>query len=101
MQATLDDMLKNLFVNRVSLSDNKGLCTVYFYTVKGEEYFNELINILKLYKPSLRKALATTIKGRYTPELVFEFDKPFEKQNRLEALIEKTKEEQQDQEIKD
>lgn len=92
LQATMDDKrLQGLFVNRVHLSPDKGLCTVYFYTSKGEEYFNDVLQVLTLYKPSLRKALASTIKGRYVPDLVFKFDKQFEKQQRIEELIEQVR----------
>ena len=92
LQATMDDSrLNGLFVNRVQLSPDKGLCSVYFYTADGEEHFNNVLHTLMLYKPSLRKALATTIKGRYVPDLIFKFDKQFEKQQRIEELIEKVR----------
>lgn len=83
-----DPRLQGIFVNRVQLSPDKGLCTIYFYTSRGEDYFNELLHVLTLYKPSLRKALASAIKGRYVPDLIFKFDKQFEKQQRIEELIE-------------
>ncbi len=93
LQATLDDpRLEGLFVNRVQLSPDKGLCTVFFYTPQGEEAFKEKRSILTLYKPSLRKALATSIRSRYTPNLSFKFDTQFEKHQRLEELIEQVKE---------
>ena len=92
MQATMDDKrLQGFFVNRVQLSPDKGLCTVYFYSSQGEDYFNEHLHTLTLYKPSLRKALASTIKGRYVPDLVFKFDKQFDKQQRIEELIEQVR----------
>lgn len=92
MKTAMDDSrLRELCINRVKLSPDKGLCTVYFYTSKGEEYFNEVLSTLKLYKPSLRKALASTIKGRYVPELVFKFDTNFEKQCRIEELLDQIK----------
>lgn len=92
MQTAMDDpRLQGVFINRVKLSSDKSHCTVYFYTAEGEEHFNEILEILKLYKPSLRKALAANIPSRYTPELVFKFDKTFEKQSRLEHLLDKIK----------
>ena len=88
MQTALDDTrLQGLCVNRVKLSPDKGVCTVYFYTAQGPEYFDQLLDVLKLYKPSLRKALASTIRSRYVPELIFAFDTHFEKQCRIETLI--------------
>lgn len=92
MQTAMDDQrLQGIFVNRVQLSPDKGLCTVFFYTSQGEEYFNQVLPVLTLYKPSLRKALASTVKGRYVPDLLFKFDKQFEKQQRIEELIEKVR----------
>jgi ribosome-binding factor A len=93
-QTALDDnRLRDVSVNRVQLSPDKGSCTVFFYTAEGEEHFNQILPILVLYKPSLRKALASTIKSRYTPEIIFKFDKHFEKQQRIEHLIEQVKSE--------
>lgn len=93
MQVSMDDPnLADVFVNRVQLSPDKGVCNVFFYTSKGEEHFNKLLHTLKLYKPSLRKALASSIKSRYTPDLIFQFDKQFEKQSRIEALMDTLKE---------
>jgi ribosome-binding factor A len=93
-QTALDDTrLQALFISRVHLSPDKGSCTVYFYGSGGESQYKELLPILLLYRPSLRKALATTIKSRYTPEIFFKFDSTFEKQQRIESLIEKAKEE--------
>ncbi len=92
LEATLDDSrLQGVVVNRVQLSPDKGLCTVLFYTPQGEDYFNTVLPILTLYKPSLRKALARSIAARYTPELVFKFDKAYEKQQRIEELLEQVK----------
>lgn len=87
-----DSRISSVFVNRVALSPDKGLCTVYFYTAEGKQKFKELLDILKLYKPSLRKALAESLKSRYTPELVFRFDEAYEKTLHMEELFEKAKE---------
>ncbi len=56
------------------------------------EDFEEILEILKLYKPSLRKALSAEIKARYVPDLIFRFDKKFEKRQRIEKLLEEIKE---------
>ncbi len=92
MQTALDDpRLNDVMVHRVQLSQDKGVCTVYFYTDKGEEHFKEVLNVLVLYRPSLRKALAAKIRSRYTPELIFKFDTQFEKQQRIDQLLEDEK----------
>ncbi|MDP3787865.1 MAG: ribosome-binding factor A [Candidatus Chromulinivorax sp.] len=82
-----DDRLAGLFVNRVELSSDRGWVNVLFYTVDGFEKFKEQLEILKLYKPSIRKGLAAGIKGRYVPDLKFEYDSKFEKQQRLELAM--------------
>ncbi|MBV8660614.1 MAG: ribosome-binding factor A [Candidatus Dependentiae bacterium] len=84
-----DSRLDGLFVNRVELSTDKGWVTVYFYTLDGLEKFEEQLEVLKLYKPSIRKGLASGIKGRYVPDLRFVYDSKFEKQQRLEVAMSK------------
>jgi ribosome-binding factor A len=86
-----DKELSGLFINRVELSKNKGACIVYFYDPQGPEIFDAKKRRLILYKPSLRKAIAMILDGRYTPELVFEYDTQFEKQQRIETILDKVK----------
>lgn len=94
-KTALDDpRLAHIFVSRVTLSADSKICTIYFYTLEGETRFEETLEILKLYKPSLRKALASRINRRYTPELLFKFDTRFGKQQKLEELFEKIKTEE-------
>jgi ribosome-binding factor A len=92
MQITLDDTrIKDIFINRVSLADSKSICTIYFYSPQGREYFKEMLKILILYKPSMRAAIAKIMDARYTPDLVFKFDEQFEKQMKLENLLDRVK----------
>ena len=92
MSQTFEDPeLKNVYVNRVELSDNGGTCTIYFYSSLGQDEFKRALEFLKLYKPSLRKALAMRINARYTPEVVFRFDAQLEKTLGIEHLIERVK----------
>lgn len=86
--------LSELFINRVELSPDKGTVYIFFYTDKGQEGFNLLLKELTLYKPSLRAALAKTIAGRYTPELIFKFDTSFAKTQRIESLLDQIKKEE-------
>ena len=96
MQTVLDDpRLAGLFVNRVQLSPDRGMCTVFIYSSAGKEAFDEVFDTLKLYKPSLRKAVAHAMQSRYTPELKFVFDGQQDKQSKLNDLIEKLKDEGQ------
>jgi ribosome-binding factor A len=96
LQTSLDDeRLRGLFVTHVVLSNDKGVCFVYFYSEGGEQDFQKKLEILTLYKPSMRKAIAQKVESRYVPELVFKYDAQFEKQKRVEEIIEKLKEEGQ------
>lgn len=88
-QAVEDKRLRNVFINRVELSADGGLCYVFFYSDQGETYFKEVLPHLILYKPSLRAALAQEIRGRYTPDILFRFDEQFEKQQKIEQLIDR------------
>lgn len=96
MQISQDEpRLQDLFLNRVHLSPDKGSCSIFFFSPLGKQKFDELFPILILYKPSLRAALAKRIPARYTPQLIFRFDDQFEKQQRIENLLEKIKTEEQ------
>ena len=87
--------LQDIYINRVELSADKSTLFVYFFTDKGPEFFQERLADLILYKPSARKALSQILDSRYTPQLVFKYDKTFEKQCKIEALLDKVKEDDQ------
>jgi ribosome-binding factor A len=94
MQILLDEKeLQGFAVNRVKLSPDKGMCTVLFFASGGEQEFEEKKHLLILYKPSLRSALAKAINARYTPNLLFTYDVAFEKQRRINDIIDKLKDE--------
>ena len=98
LKASLDNsLLRNISISRVSLSADKGICTIYFYTVLGKEAFDKTYKPLLLkYKHQFRKELASRIRSRYTPDLVIAFDDHFEKQMRLEELLERFKKEDEE-----
>jgi len=92
LQLMLDDKeLEGLSISRVKLSDDKSICTVFFYTPAGPEGFKEKLPQLILYKPSLRKALSQDLALRRTPDLKFKFDNVVEKQIKIEQLLDKIK----------
>jgi len=93
MKTSADDpRLMTLTINRVSMSSDKGYCSVYFYTPGGIKEFEKLLEVLKLYKPSLRAALAKSIQARYTPQLIFKFDEQYEKEDKMNKLLNSLKE---------
>lgn len=93
-QARDEQALQGLAVSRVELSQKQGLCTVYFYTPDGKEAFDKALETLKLYKPSLRKAVAHQLQGRYVPDLLFVYDAQYEKIFRIEELLQKVAQEE-------
>ena len=94
MQLIADNpLLSPMFINRVKLSSDRGLCTIYFHTPGGKEAFNKKLQTLILYKPSIRTAIAKAMESRYTPEIRFVFDDSYEKQQNLDDLIETLKNE--------
>jgi len=87
-----DSRLQGLSVSRIKLSHDKSICTVFLYTSQGQMEFDEKLKVLVMYKPSVRKAIADTVPSRYVPQLVFKFDDQFEKQQRIDELLDKVKE---------
>jgi ribosome-binding factor A len=98
-EAARDDIhLREAFITRVSLSDDGSFCTLFFYADKGEAYFKEhVFPYLVVYKPSLRKALASRISSRYTPDVHFRFDDKFEKMQRIESILDAVAEDQSEE----
>ena len=81
--------LEKLSISRVSLSPDKGTCTVFFYCPGGLKEYEAARPTLVLYKHSLRKALAEAIPGRYTPNIKFMYDQQQEKGRRVDELLDK------------
>jgi ribosome-binding factor A len=85
--------LAHCAITRVELSDRGGLCTIFFTSSQGQEAFKLGLETLKLYRPSLRKALARAIQTRYVPELLFAYDEELEKVEQIEKILDSIKEE--------
>lgn len=83
--------LQDLYVTRVDLAPDLSTCTVFFFSPKGEPYFKQQLRQIILYKPSLRRAIASRVALRRTPDFVFKFDETVEKQQRVDALFDKIK----------
>jgi ribosome-binding factor A len=91
-QITIDESsLNGLFINRVQLSSDGGTCVVLFLATNGRPEFEEKLPTLILYKPSMRSALAKTSHGRYTPNLIFRYDKDYEKVEKINQLLDTLK----------
>jgi ribosome-binding factor A len=88
LEASLDNPeLRALAVTRAKLSPDGSLCTLYFYTADGKQQYESIEPTLKLYKPSLRKAIAKKAALRHTPDFRFHFDEHIEKQQHMEEVF--------------
>ena len=93
-QISIDEpKLIQLFITRIELSRDSGICYVYFSTINDKKAFDEGLEILKLYKPSMRKALAQSLHTRYVPNLVFRYDHTKEKERRVNVLLDEIEQE--------
>jgi len=92
-QASLENpRLEGWYVNRAELSPGKSVCYVYLYSARGIDGFDEARKELVLYKPSMRKSLATEMNARYTADIVFLFDEQLDKTLHIERLLTTVKE---------
>lgn len=85
-----EPLLTCIFPVRVELSEGERICYVYFSGL-SKEAFKKALEILKLYKPSLKKALAKAKPSKHTPDLTFKYDESLEKARRMDELLDKIK----------
>lgn len=92
LEITLENPdVRGLIVTRANFSRDKGFCTFLFYDAAGQESFNKKLGTLILYKPSIRSALGKLIPSRYVPEIRFKYDTNFEKEQRVNKLLDDVK----------
>ncbi|MFA5074600.1 MAG: 30S ribosome-binding factor RbfA [Candidatus Babeliales bacterium] len=75
--------LLKIFITKVELSKDYKICYIYFSTYGDKSDFDKALEILKLYKPSMRKVLAQSISGKFVADLRFLYDKTKEKEREL------------------
>lgn len=94
--------VREVYLSRIELSADSGICYLYFAAiapmsetqpVSAKDRYEAALETLKLYKPSLRKALAQTLQARYTPDLVFMFDEKREQIDRINELLDQVHQE--------
>src|SRR2546422_786271 len=96
LRITLDEpRLHGIYISRVKLGANRAMCTVFFYTPGGLSDYEAKRPLLVMYKPTLRTALAKSLNGRYTPDLTFDFDAQYEKQRKVDDLLEQLQREEE------
>ncbi|KKR97175.1 MAG: Ribosome-binding factor A [candidate division TM6 bacterium GW2011_GWE2_41_16] len=79
--------LEGVMLTRVTLSPDGSICNVYFVTDKDRR--KEAVDTLICYKPSLRKAIASSLQLRHVPDIFFRFDEQFLKQAHIESVIDR------------
>lgn len=94
--ATQEPAVADVYVTRIEFSADTGICFVYFtsFVPDGLASYEKALEILKLYKGSMRKELARSVNARYTPELVFVYDENKEKERHIHGLLDKVLEEE-------
>ena len=88
--------VRNVYVTRVELSADTGICYVYFSCYVDKADFKEALDVLKLYKPSMRSFLAKSLSLRYAPNLVFLYDEKKEKIQKIDQLLDEVHQELED-----
>jgi ribosome-binding factor A len=96
--------VKDVYVTRVDLSSDGSMCYVFFNAYPGvgdnvsvesaKEKFLKILEILKLYKPSMRRAFAKKNSSRYVPDFRFLYDETKDKERRINDLLNKVQEEE-------
>lgn len=87
-----ESKLSSLFVTRIEMSRDSGILYIYFSSHKDKSAFDDGFELLKLYKPSMRKALAEALASRYVPDLVFRYDESKDKERHINAILDKLNE---------
>jgi ribosome-binding factor A len=94
-----------VYISRVELSADTGFCYVYLVpfsssspediaeTKISEKKVRAAIERLKLYRPSMRKALAGRVQTRYVPDIRFLFDDKEETVRNVNDALNKVQEE--------
>jgi ribosome-binding factor A len=90
--------LQGWHVSRVELSPGKAVAYVYVYTHHEKHDFKTTLETIKLYKPSMRKALADELQKKYTPDIIFTFDEQLQRTLHMEQLLDSVKEEEEEEE---
>jgi ribosome-binding factor A len=94
--------LREVYLSRLELSADGGICYLYFAAiapmsdaqpVSAEDRYKAALEVLKLYRPSIRKALAQALQARYTPDLIFMFDEKREQIDRINELLDQVQQE--------
>ncbi len=85
--------LLDVVITKIDFSPGDGMCYVFFSSHLGKEAYMKALDLLKLYKPSLRTALSKIREARYVPDIRFFYDESMEKSRRIDELLDQAKKE--------
>ncbi len=91
LNSSKDDELKQLSVTAIKITNDLSYMTIY-YTCYDKNKLPEFINILENKKGQIRSYLASKIKARKMPELIFKYDESLDYGNHIEEIIKKINE---------
>lgn len=86
-----DDALKEVSITAIEITNDLSYMTIY-YNLYSKDKKDEFAQILEKRKPEIRAYLASKIKARKMPELIFKYDVSIDYGNHIENLIKKIKE---------
>ena len=81
-----NDSLKEISVTEIRITNDLSYMYIY-YTVFKQERLDFYQELLEEYKILIRKTLASKIKARKMPELIFKYDESLNNGNRIEEII--------------
>ena len=88
LQLSFDEKrLSKVYPTRVDLSDGGGMCTLYFASSEGRDGYDEALQVLILYRNSIKSAIAKMRNWRKMPDIRFMYDDGFAKAVRINDLI--------------
>ena len=88
-----DPRIKSIFVTKIELSKSGGICYVYFSSYDSNYDPKEYLEVLKLYKPSVRTAMSKILQSKYIPDIRFTHDEGKDKERRIHALLDEISQE--------
>jgi ribosome-binding factor A len=88
-----EEAVSLVYPTRLDFSADNGICYVFFSVFNADNeqkslsIFNKALEILKLYRSSIRKVLGERIRARYTPDIFFRYDEKRCKVNKINSLL--------------
>ncbi|MBE0582557.1 MAG: 30S ribosome-binding factor RbfA [Desulfofustis sp.] len=87
LQRSSDPRLRDVQINRVTVTDDLRYAKIYYSTLPGAGNLEEIHQALERAAGFMRSHLARTINLRFTPELRFWYDEGAEKVEEVEKLL--------------